>query len=35
MPIFEGVEKKIEETTGFVVDKYNLEIIGVCEDCQE
>lgn len=34
LPLFEQVESDIEEETGYKVEKYNLEIIGLCAECQ-
>lgn len=35
LPLFEHVESDIEEDTGYEVEKYNLEIIGLCPNCKQ
>lgn len=34
-PVFNEVNEELEGHTQFKIDKYNLEIIGICSECQK
>ena len=35
IPVYEGLDKMVQDTTGFVVNYHRMEFYGLCENCKE